>query len=335
MKNVLYVGNALSKKGKTITSIETLGAQLAEFCTVKIVSNKSNKILRLLDMIAAVLIGRNRYDFVLIDTYSTTNFYYALVISQLCRLFKIKYIPILHGGNLETRLKNNPKLSAKIFKNAHKLVSPSIFLQKTFENYGFNSVEFIPNTINIENFTFQKRDGDTTDLLWVRSFSKIYNPEMAVHVLEGLLAKGIDAKLTMVGPDSDGSLQRVKSQAKEKGLQIKFTGKLSRQEWVELSKTCNIFINTTNYDNMPVSVIEAMALGLPIVSTNVGGIPFLIEDETDGLLVPANNVEAMITAIINLKNNLKLKDQLIANARKKVENFDWKIVKPMWESLLA
>ena len=66
---------------------------------------------------------------------------------------------------------------------------------------------------------------------------------------------------------------------------MNFTGKLSKQEWRDLSKDYNVFINTTNFDNTPVSVIEAMALGIPVVSTNVGGLPFLITDKVDGVLV--------------------------------------------------
>ena len=334
MKNVLYVGNALSKKGKTITSIETLGAQLGEFCSVKIVSKKSNKILRLLDMVWTLLSNRSSIDYVLIDTYSTTNFYYAVVISRLCQNLKIKYIPILHGGNLESRLKNSPKLSAKVFKGAHKLISPSNFLKFTFEKYGYDSVEFIPNTIKIENFKFQERTIDEIKLLWVRSFSKIYNPEMAITVFEDLTSKGYNCELTMVGPESDGSLENVKRLAKQKNLNIHFTGKLTRGEWVKLSQSHNVFINTTNFDNMPVSVIEAMALGLPVVSTNAGGLPYLISHETDGLLVDLNDTNAMVNAIIKLKESNSLKNRLITNARSKVEQFDWEIVKPLWESLL-
>ncbi|WP_299367857.1 glycosyltransferase family 4 protein [Winogradskyella sp.] len=335
MKNVLYVGNALSSKGRTTTSIENLGTRLTEFCSIKIASDKSNKILRLLDMMLLVIVNRKHTDFILIDTYSTTNFYYALVVSQLSRLFKIKYIPILHGGNLERRLKRNPKMSRLIFKYAYVLVSPSNFLRNTFKNYGFNNVEYIPNSIEIENFEFQNRDIETIKLLWVRSFAEIYNPEMAVLVQEGVLEEGYKAELTMVGPESDGSLEKTKLMVKNKGLDVNFTGKLSRQEWVNLSKACNIFINTTNYDNAPVSVIEAMALGLPIVSTNVGGLPFLISNDVDGLLVKANDVEAMVKAIVKLKKNKTLKDKLVANAREKVEQFNWKIVKQKWETLLT
>ena len=324
----------MSKRGKTITSIETLGAQLGEFCSVKIVSNKSNKILRLLDMAATLILNVRKIDLVLIDTYSTTNFYYAFVISQLCRLFKIKYVPILHGGNLESRLKSNARLSRLIFNNAYTLVAPSNFLKSTFENYGYNNVQFIPNTIKIEAFQFQNKSIDSVTLLWVRSFSKIYNPEMAIRVLQGLINAGVQTKLTMVGPDADGSLDRVKALAKAHNLEVNFTGKLSREEWVDLSQNSNIFINTTNFDNMPVSVIEAMALGIPVVSTNVGGLSYLVEDEIDGMLVEANDDEGMVKAIIRLKDDKELKNKLITNARNKVENFDWKVVKPMWESLL-
>ena len=85
-----------------------------------------------------------------------------------------------------------------------------------------------------------------------------------------------DATLAMIGPDVDGSLTKVKDLARKKNLDVNFTGKLSKPEWINYSKDFNVFINTTNFDNTPVSVIEAMALGLPVVSTNVGGMPFLI-----------------------------------------------------------
>ena len=94
-----------------------------------------------------------------------------------------------------------------------------------------------------------------------------------------------------------------------------------------------MFINTTNVDNTPVSVIEAMALGLPVVSTNVGGIPFLLEDGVDALLVEPNDQEAMCRAIERLKSDPELVKQLTLNARKKVENFDWEVVKHQWKKL--
>ena len=96
-----------------------------------------------------------------------------------------------------------------------------------------------------------------------------------------------------------------------------------------------VFINTTNFDNTPVSVIEAMALGIPVVSTNVGGLPFLIDNGTDGLLVQPRDANAMVEAIIKLKNDTDLMTELVNNARYKVEDFAWNAVKPRWEALLS
>lgn len=335
MKSILYIGNKLQNKRSNVSSIHTLGTLLeSEFYNVYYASSKVNKIFRLLDMIFTLLKYKSKVDYVLIDTYSTQNFYFALIISQLCRLFKVRYIPNLNGGNLPMRLKSNPKMSRCIFKNAFINISPSKYLINAFENFGYGNIKYIPNTIEIDNYKFKKRDFKTINLLWVRSFSEIYNPKLAIKVLKRLKDDNIEASLCMVGPDSDGSLAKVKKDAKKQNVNVIFTGKLSKDEWIKLSEDYNIFINTTNFDNAPVSVIEAMALGLPIVSTNVGGIPFLIEDMKEGLLVEKNNTQAMVNAIKSIYNDTEFGIVLAKNARKKVEQFDWQIVKRSWANIL-
>jgi len=100
----LYIGNKLSGKGLNTTIIETLSTQLTkEGYRVVAVSVFKNPFLRMLDMLSAVIRYR-KSDFVLIDTYSTSGFWFAFCVSQLCRLLRKKYIPILHGGNLPNRL---------------------------------------------------------------------------------------------------------------------------------------------------------------------------------------------------------------------------------------
>ena len=95
-------------------------------------SSQQNKVLRLLDMVFCFFKYGPKVDYVIIDTYSTYNFYFALIISQLCRLFKKRYIPNLNGGNLPARLKKHPFLSALIFKHAYANVSPSPYLKQAF-----------------------------------------------------------------------------------------------------------------------------------------------------------------------------------------------------------
>jgi glycosyltransferase involved in cell wall biosynthesis len=138
----------------------------------------------------------------------------------------------------------------------------------------------------------------------------------------------------MVGPDSDGCLNDVKEYAKSLGLKVTFTGKLNKEDWISLSKNYNIFINTTNFDNTPVSVIEAMALGLPVISTNVGGMPFLIENQKTGILVAPNSIESFVTEINKIMTSPEKANHLAMVARKKVEDFDWSRIKTQWIKVL-
>jgi len=320
-----------------VSSIQTLGALLeAEGYGVYYASNKLNKVKRLLDMVFAFFKYRHQVQVVIIDTYSTQNFYFALILSQLCRLFKMPYISSLNGGNLSSRLQGSPFMSRLIFKNSKANVSPSLFLVDTFKDFGYTNVKFIPNTIEIKNYNITKRSYKNIRLLWVRSLSKIYNPELAVTVLKALQDQGYDTELCMVGPDTgDGSFEAVQALAEKLKLTVQFTGKLKKEAWRKLSTSYNIFINTTDIDNTPVSVIEAMALGLPIVSTNVGGMPYLIDNEKDGLLVPPADTAAMVAAIIRVYTDTQLRADMHVNARKKVERFDWNHVKQLWNEVLS
>ncbi len=332
--NILYIGNNLVETTNYATSMDILSSLLKlEGFTVNKSSSKSNKILRLLEMCFAVFNYRTKVNYVLIDTYSTSNFYYALLTSQLCRLFRLKYLPILHGGDLPHRLNLNPKLSSLIFNNSFQNIAPSGYLKYEFELKGYTTL-LIPNVIPITKYNFKNRLRLLPKLLYVRSFAKIYNPTMAIEVLKELKKTYSKAVLCMVGPDKDGTLNDVQLLIDRYELHdsVEITGVLSKSEWHKKSEEFDVFINTTNVDNTPVSVIEAMALGLPVVSTNVGGMPFLVENNKDGVLVEKNNAVEMATRIIEIleKNNISL----AKNARIKAESFDCNIVKNKWVEIL-
>lgn len=334
-KKILYIGNFLSTKTNYKTVAETLSVLMEkERAEVYCYSDKANKIIRFLHMCFAVIKYRKSVDYILIDTYSTLNFIFAVATSQLARFYRLKYIPILHGGNLPSRLKKSPKLSKMIFKNAYKNIAPSNYLKTAFEKEGFN-VDFIPNVLEIKKYKFNKRTQIEPKILWVRSLKSIYNPLMAIDVFKLLKEKFSNAKLCMIGPISDKkTYEEVLKKVTEHNLNsdIELTGALSKEEWHKKSEEFDIFINTTNFDNTPVSVMEAMALGLTVISTNVGGIPYLIEDKVDGVLVDKQNTQLMFTEIVDL---ISTNNQTLAkNARNKVENFSWGIVKNQWNKIL-
>lgn len=334
-KNLLYIGNKLSEHGNTATSIETLGSFLEnEGYNLFYASSKKNKLLRLLDMIFSTIKNARTVDYVLIDTYSTQNFWFAFIISQLCRVLNVKYITKLHGGDLPNRLKRSPFFCDLLFKNAYKITAPSAYLLDAFKDKYPQHLIYIANTIEIQNYNLETKTFATPKLLWVRSFSTIYNPKMAIRVLAELKKDYPDASLCMVGPDKENLVNDCKLFAQKLNVDVRFTGKLTKDEWIELSKDFNIFINTTHFDNTPISVIEAMALGIPIVSTNVGGIPYLLQHKQNAMLVDDDDSKAMKLAIEELLNNTVLRENVIKNARITVEDFDWEIVRNKWFDIL-
>lgn len=330
-KRILYIGNKLAKHGKSPTTADSLPLSLErEGYEVIVASDKLNVIFRFFDMVLVTLRNRRKIDLVIIDTYSTWNFYYSVIIARICRLYKLPYIPILHGGNLPNRLKNSKMLSQRLFKGAKTNVAPSRYLMELFEKEGFQNITYIPNSIAIKDYPFLIRKSVKAKLLWVRSFAEIYNPLMALEIVEILKKQDIEVELCMIGPEKDGALRRCKEVVKKLNLPVTFTGILKKEEWIALSSKYDIFINTTNFDNMPVSVMEAMALGLPVISTNVGGMPFLIDSGLDGILKPANDPRSFVEAIKDLCQNNSKTEKISRNARVKMETFDWEQVKKYW-----
>ncbi|QTE23059.1 glycosyltransferase family 4 protein [Polaribacter cellanae] len=333
-KNILYIGNNLGKQSKYKTTLETLSFLLREEkFSLKLSSDKKNKIVRLFDMIFTIFKNRRNTDYILIDTFSTTSFYFAFIVSQLSRFYRIKYLPILHGGNLPYRLDKSQRISKLLFNNSDKNIAPSNYLKSEFEKRGFKVV-YIPNTIEIEKYTFTYRNFLKPNLLWVRSFKELYNPTLAIEVLLLLKSEFPLAKLCMVGPEIDDSFEQTKKMVSKYNLEssVKFTGTLPSKEWHKASESYDIFINTTNFDNTPISVMEAMALGLVIVSTNAGGMPYLITNNKNGILVEKGNSKQMAREIIKIIKSNKI--ILATKAREEVENFGWNNVKNKWLSIL-
>jgi len=301
---------------------------------VRTASTRNNKALRLAEMLGLIAKYKDSTDIVLIDTYGAMNFYYAYLVGKTCRIFDLEYIPILHGGNLPDRLKHSNKLSQSLFGNSKVNIAPSKFLYDIFQSYGFRNTRIIPNAIRTDKYPFLERRDFRPKLLWVRRFQERYNPLMALNVLSKLQKIYPEASLCMVGPEKDGTMATCKKLARKYNLDVRFTGKLKKKHWAQLSTNYDFFINTTSVDNTPISVIEAMSLGLAIISTDVGGMPMLIEDGHDGFLVPEEDEVAMVTKISEIIENPETGKRLCLHAREKVETFDWHNIKEQWNSVL-
>lgn len=304
---------------------------------VLLTSSYENRFLRLFDMVATVFLKRDSYQIAHIDVFSGFAFLWAEVVCGALRLLKKPYVLTLHGGNLPTFAKKWTGRVRSLLSSAAVVVAPSRYLFQEMHPF-CRSLEFLPNPINLSAYSFQERKQVAPYLVWLRAFHHIYNPSLAPRVLALLADEFPDVKLTMFGPDKrDGSVNITQKVAQDLGMQsrVKFAGAVPKEQVSEAMQTGDIFLNTTNIDNTPVSVMEAMACGLCVVTTNVGGLPYLLEDGVDALLVPPDDPKSMAKAVRRVLTEPELAEKLSFNARKKVEQMDWKIVFPRWEKIFA
>jgi L-malate glycosyltransferase len=299
------------------------------------VSYHVNRYNRLADIISTLIRQRNKIDIQCLQVYSGPSFVVGDIASWLGRLLGQRVVMVLRGGAMPQFMARFPHWSCRVLRRADALVTPSPFLAKELVRYGFKA-KIIPNVVNISAYPYRYRRHLTPRLFWMRKFHPIYNPEMAVRVLARVRKVVPDTVMVMAGHDS-GTQADVKYLAHNLDLDdaVRFQGFLDMAAKIEQGNAADIFLNTNRVDNMPVSVIEACALGLPVVATNVGGIPDLLTDGETSLLVPDNDDQKMSDAVLSLLRDPELARRLSINGRKLAEHSAWEQVRPQWEQLFA
>jgi len=329
MVNILYFGNKTSAFKSSKSVLETLEPLFGDFANVSSASNKKNKLLRLLSMLLLFFMKFRSTDYILIDVYSTKAYIFTIIISFLSNIFKKKYILILHGGDLPKRFINNEKKMKKLFIKAYSIVAPSNYLKEFFVKKGV-PVTYIPNIIELKNYPFKARTSFNPNFISLRGFDTPYNPLMILKSMSIL-------KLYFIGDETDTNFNEITKYIDKYSLSenIYILPRMSKKEWTKLSEKVDFMISTPIIDNTPVSVIEGMALGLVVISTKVGGIPYLIEEDINGVLIDSNDHLGLANSLKMLLFDDNLCKEIAINGRKKARFFDWHFIKKDWEKLLS
>jgi len=298
------------------------------------VSTSTNRYIRFLDIVATLVCCLRRAQVVLVETYGGLSFVVEDVASLLARLCGRPVVMHLHNGAMPEFMARFPTWTRRVLARASAIVTPSAFLASAAGSHG-HTLRLIPNLIDISAYRFERRQPARPRLFWMRSFEPLYNPLMALRVLARVRASFPDATLVMGGQDHRFA-RTVREEAKRLGIGgTRFVGFLDRADKAREGEAADIFINTSRVDNFPVAVIEACAMGLPVVSTQVGGIPQLLDQGETGLLVPDDDSDAMADAVVRLIRDPQLAARLSINGRRLAERFSWEHVGPKWEALFA
>lgn len=331
------VGNLLGRNPGYVT---TQGQILADLLakdghTVISCSSKINRALRLLDIVSTVFRNRKNFDVLVLEVYSGLNILMSETVSFLGRSLGLRLVFVLHGGNLPEFSRRFPRWVKRVLARADILVAPSPYLVNGLKDLGL-PIRMVRNIVEVDNYPYKMRSQIEPKLIWMRSFHTLYNPQMAVRVLSSLRNSYPNASLVMAGLDK-GLEPEIKAMAAEMGLAdaVRFPGFLDHDAKIEEFSRADIYINTNRIDNTPVAVIEACASGLPVVATAVGGLPDLIENGTNGLLVTDGDVDAMVDAVDTLLKDRELTKKLSTNGRSLAELSSWECIRKCWDDLFA
>jgi len=334
--SVLIVGALLSSTRGIRSVSEDLAARLSSAgWKVLATSEKPDRLPRLLDMVMTVWRRRRDYGVANVEVFSGLAFYWAEIVCFLLRLLGKPYILTLHGGSLPEFALRYPRRVRRLLRSAKFVTAPSGYLLERMSAYRSDLI-LLPNPLKLEAYPFRPRVQASAKLIWLRAFHRTYNPTLAPRVVKQLASEFPEIHLDMIGPDKgDGSAEEVRQiiSALEVSRRVSQVGVVAKTTIPQYLDRGDVFLNTANVDNAPVSVLEAMACGLCVVSTNVGGLPYLLENELDALLVPPDDSQAMAAAVRRILTSPQFAETLSQNARKKAEQHDWLVILPQWERL--
>ncbi len=333
---VLLVGNHLSSSGRNVSVGEELAKRLESHgWHVILTSRKPNRIARLADMLFGIYASRHMYQAAQVDVFSGTGFLWAEVAGCCLSFVRKPFVLTLHGGDLPAFSRRWPGRVRRLLHSANAVTTPSQFLLRVMNAYRAD-IGYLPNGLDLCAYTYRLRKQPRPRLVWLRALHRIYNPTDAVEAMALLAPEFPDLRLAMVGPDKgDGSLGKVRTAAAAQGIAgcVDLIGPVAKHDVPKYLDGSDIFLNTTRYESFGVSVMEAAACGLCIVTSNVGELPYLWEDGRDALLVPPNDPPAMAAAVRRILTEPGLAEHLSTNARRKAEQFDWSVILPQWEEL--
>lgn len=335
--SVLLVGNFFSGKGSRQVCQDLAERLDVAGWQVFTTSAQIPRLRRMSDMLQTIWRYRNNYQVAQVDVFSGLSFLWAEAAATLLSLLNKPFILTLHGGMLPAFSQQHPRRAKKLLNRASVVTTPSAYLLNEMKPYRSDLV-LMHNLIDLSRYAFQQRVLPAPHIVWLRAFAAVYNPSLAAEVVAILQKEFPDIQLTMIGPDKeDGTFQRFQADISRLEIvnRVHLLGRIEKIDVPQFLQKGDIFLNTTNVDNAPVSVVEAMACGLCVVSTNVGGIPYLLEHERDSLLVPPDDAQAMADAVRRILTEQGLAGKLSGNGRAKAQEFDGSHSFHQWESLLT
>jgi glycosyltransferase involved in cell wall biosynthesis len=250
----------------------------------------------------------------------------------LSRLTGVKIIVNYHDGQAEDHLRRS-KIAIPTLRLAHAVVTPSGFLVDVCKKFGLRA-QSIYNIIDMGRFHYRLRGALRPVFMTNRGLEPLYNVGCVIRAF-GIVQQAFPAASLVVAHDGPC---RAELEQLTKDLQLNnvmFVGKVAQSKIPGMYDDADIYLTSPYIDNMPLSVLESFASGLPVVATKSGGIPYIVTHGETGLLVECGDHEAMAAEVLRLLNDSQLADRLVENAHLQCRQYTWELIRPQWLELYS
>jgi glycosyltransferase involved in cell wall biosynthesis len=258
--------------------------------------------------------------------------YFAFVLAALPAILVARALgrPVVlnyHSGEAPDHLRRS-RLARAALRSVDGIVVPSPFLEEVLRTHGLFAT-VVPNTVDTGRFAYRERTPLQPRILSTRNLAYPYNVACTVRAFQLIQQRWPQASLTIVG--SGNEERELRALVAELRLaNVRFAGRVDPSAIHEYYADHDIYLQSPDIDNMPISVLEAFSSGVPVVSTDAGGVPALLTDGTHGLLAPVGDHRALAERVLRLLDDPQLGGRLAAAARASCRKYEWPAVRPQW-----
>jgi len=233
-----------------------------------------------------------------------------------------------HSGEAPDHLRRSAVARFVLRRLVDVNVVPSPFLRDVFRSFEIDA-DVVPNIVDLRQFTYRVRDPLRPRLLCTRNLEPLYNLPCVLRAFAKIQAHYPAATLTLVGSGSQDVTLREEAAAL-RVENVTFAGRVAPSEIHRYYANADIYVQAPSIDNMPLSLLEAFASGLSVVSTNVGGVPSMLRHGIDGLLVADKDADALADQVIQLLVDPALARRLTESAYRTLGAYEWSGVRDGW-----
>lgn len=323
--NVLLICNYKPKVGGISGQVDILQKMLQnDGHTAEVFSTKASFLRRMLLPFKLKSAGKD-FDVFHIHCCSKWGFLPAVIGVSVGRRLGKRIVLTYHGGGGEKFFDRHPKLVRHFLTRTDANIVLSGFLAQVFEKHGLPFVT-IPNILELDDSRFRQRERLQPNYICTRAHEPLYNIPCILRAFHKVQSIRPEATLTLVGDGSEH--ENLVRMAEELGLQnVTFTGRVANEDIYTYLDRADIMLSAPMVDNMPVSVLEAMNAGLLVISSKVGGVPYMVKNNSTGLLFDSDDSDALAGKMLWAVDNQTIARTIALQGHKAVSRYRWENIK--------